>query len=47
MKRGIRDKGLKVNLRKSKVVVSGAEGEVSVSNNDKLSVVCEILEMDP
>ena len=48
-------KRLKVNLEKPKVVVSGAEGEVSVSirwyfweaSNGKFSVVCEMQKMDP
>ena len=33
-KEAFESKGLKVNLRKTKVVVSGAEGEVSVSKVD-------------
>ena len=45
-------KGLKVNLGKTKVVVSGAEGEVSgiilwEVSNGKFSDVCEMQEMDP
>ena len=57
-KEAFESKGLKVNLRKTKVVVSGAEGEVSVRKVDpcgicgkrvtgKFSVVCEMWEMDP
>ena len=59
MEGGIRDKGLKVNLGKTKVLVSRAEGEVSISKidpcgicgkrvlNGKFSVMCEMQEMDP
>ena len=58
-KEAFESKGLKVNLGKTKVVASGAEGEVSVSkvdrsmwylweaSNCKFSVVCEMWEMDP
>ena len=58
-KEAFESKGLNVNLGKTKLVVSGAEGEVSVSklgrymwylweaSNGKFSVVCEIWEMDP
>ena len=56
-KEAFESKGLKVNLGKTKVVVGGAEGEVSVSKVDpcgicgkrvicKFSVVCEMWEMD-
>ena len=56
-KEAFKSRGLKVNLRKSKVVVSGAEGEVTVSKIDPCgicgkpvmanSVLCEMQEMDP
>ena len=40
-KEAFESKGLKVNLRKTKVVVSGAEGEVSVSKVDPCGInVC-------
>ena len=37
-KEAFESKGLKVNLRKTKVVVSGAEGEVSVSKVDPCGI---------
>mgnify|MGYP001800720366 CR=1 FL=1 len=57
-KEAFNSKGLKVNLRKTKVIVTGAEGEVFVSKVDpcgylweasssKFSVECEMWEMDP
>ena len=56
-KEAFESKGLKVNLRQTKVVVSGAEGEVSElgtsmwylweASNGKFSVLCEMWEMDP
>ena len=54
-KEAFKSKGLKVNLGKTKVVVGGAEGEVSVRSiwylwevsNGKFIVVCEMWEMDP
>ena len=37
-KEAFESKGLKVNLRKTKVVVSGAQGEVSVSKVDPCGI---------
>ena len=37
-KEAFKSKGLKVNLGKTKVVVSGAEGEVSLSKVDPCSI---------
>ena len=38
MEGGIREQGLKVNFWKTKVVVSGAEGEVSVRKVDPCGI---------
>ena len=38
MHQSIDSKGLKVNLQKTKVVVSGAQGEVSVSKVDPCGI---------
>ena len=38
MEEGIQGKGLKMNLGKTKVVVSGTEGEVSVSKVDPCGI---------
>ena len=43
-KEAFESRGLKVNLCKTNVVVSGAEGEVTVS---KVDVMCEMQEINP